>query len=95
MPIVTTIVHLILGLAVGLALAWLHAVASRRAAARALSKQSSVALLLGFPIRVAVPAAALFGLALVSLSTLAGGMLSFIVGQRLALARLPDQPLDR
>jgi hypothetical protein len=88
MPAITTSLHLILGLAVGLALAWVHALAARRAAASALRQQSSIRLLLGFPLRVAVPAAAMFGLALLSLAALAGGMLAFIVGQRIALGRL-------
>jgi hypothetical protein len=83
------ILHLALGLAVGLALAAAHTFASRRAAAQALATNSPVRLLIGFPIRVAVPGAALLGLALLSLWALGGGMLAFIVGQRLALAQSP------
>ncbi len=85
-PLIITL-HLVLGLAVGLVLAVAHAFASRRAAVRALEQQSPSRLLIGFPVRVAIPGAALFGLALLSLWALAGGMLAFIVGQRLALAR--------
>jgi hypothetical protein len=91
----SSILHLALGLAVGLTLAWAHSLASRRAAARALARQSPARLLLGFPIRVAIPAAAMFALALVSVWALASGLLAFIVGQRLALARLADQPAPR
>lgn len=79
--------HIVLGLGVGLALAAAHAFASRRAAASALEHQSVARLLIGFPIRVAIPGAVLFGLALLSSWALASGMLAFIVGQRLALAR--------
>lgn len=79
--------HLLLGLVVGLALAVAHVFASRRAAASAVERRSAARLLIGFPIRVAVPGAALFGLSLLSLWALGSGMLAFIVGQRIALAR--------
>lgn len=82
--------HVLLGLAVGGALAFAHAFASRRAAASALENQSAARLLIGFPIRVAIPGAALFGLALLSMWALGGGILAFIAGQRLALARLQE-----
>ena len=94
MPAITITLHLILGLTVGLALAWVHALAARRAAASALRERSPARLLLGFPLRVAVPAAAMFGLALLSLAALAGGLLAFIVGQRLVLARLDQQATE-
>lgn len=90
MTALTTIIHLFCGLAVGLGIAWAHVHAARRAAASALAGESRTRLLLGFPIRVAVPAAALFALALVSLAALAGGMLGFVVGQRLVLARTKE-----
>jgi hypothetical protein len=91
MPALHPVMFAIFGLAVGLALAWLHAHATRRAAASALAHASSARLLLGFPIRVVVPAAALFGLARLDLWALLGALLAFIVGQRLALAQLDRQ----
>ncbi|MFO7561487.1 MAG: hypothetical protein R6X02_02490 [Enhygromyxa sp.] len=95
LPTLMPVVFLVLGLVIGLGLAWAHALAARHAAAAALARESSLCLLLGFPIRVAVPAVAMFGLALLSLWALVGGMLAFVVGQRRALARLDWQPLDQ
>jgi hypothetical protein len=79
--------HLVLGLSLGALLGFMHALASRRAAERALAAKQPGALLLGFPLRVAVPGLALFGLTLLSLWALAGGLLAFLLGSRLALAR--------
>jgi hypothetical protein len=84
----TATFHVILGLAAGSVLAAAHGLATRRAANAALERGSAARLLLGFPVRVGVPALALFGLARVSIWALAGGMLAFLVGQRLLLARL-------
>ena len=88
MTAATVTLHLLLGLAVGLLLALAHAWATRRATLAALDKASAVRLLLGFPLRVGLAGAGLFGLAWVSLWALAGGVLAFLVGQRVALARL-------
>lgn len=87
MTTVTSFSHLILGLAVGLALALAHAWAARQASAAALERGSLARSLLGFPLRVGVPAAALFGLSLLSLWALAGALLSFLLTQRVVLAR--------
>lgn len=88
MTATTLILHSLLGLSVGLGLALAHAWSTRRAALAAVEHARPARLLLGFPVRVGVPAAALFGLAVLSLWALAGGILAFVAGQRVALARL-------
>lgn len=85
-PLIVSL-HVSLGLVLGLLLGFGHTLASHHAAARALASKRTAALLLGFPLRVAAPGLALFGLTLLSLWALAGGLLAFWVGSRVALRR--------
>jgi hypothetical protein len=84
---ITTILYLALGLGVGAGLAWLHAAATRRSAAAAVDRGSVAPVLVGLPLRVLLPAAGIFALALLSPWALGGAMLGFVVGQLLVLGQ--------
>ena len=88
MNALTTTLTILAGLALGLALAAVHAFATRRAAQASLAAASVPRLLLGFPLRVAAPAGTLFVLALWSPWALVGGVFAFAVGQRVLVHRL-------
>nr|ACJ66832.1 unknown protein [uncultured bacterium pSY1435] len=91
------------GLLIGLSLAFLHTWLSRRAveellaggSRRALHPGSSVArvhrVLLGFPVRVLLPAIGLAALVLLSNGSLLAGLLGFLLGQRVALHHMPPR----
>ncbi len=81
---------LLLGLVVGLLLALVHAWASQRAVLALLRDGSRRALVLGFPLRVILPALGIGALALISNGAVVAGALAFVVGQRLALRRSPS-----
>ena len=89
MNLTALLTHLVLGLALGVVLARLHAAASRRAASSAVDEGRVARVLAGFPIRVGLPAAGMFGLALVSGWALLGAMLGFAFGQLWALRSSP------
>ena len=80
---------LVLGLLAGLSLSLLHAWLSRRAVEELLAGGSRGQVMLGFPVRVLVPAVGLAALAWISTASLIAGLLGFLLGQRLALRHLP------
>lgn len=84
---------LVLGLLAGLSLSLLHAWLSRRAVEGLLAGGSRGQVLLGFPVRVIVPAVGLAALALISTGSLIVGLLGFLLGQRLALRHLPARTI--
>jgi hypothetical protein len=88
MPSTLELLHLAAGLLAGAALAWFHGWATHRAAERALEDGSALRLLIGFPLRVGLPAAGLFALSLLGLWALIGGMASFLIGQGLLRRKL-------
>ena len=80
---------IIAGAAAGAALAGLHLQASWRASQRATATTGTIPrALLGLPVRVGLPAAGLFGLALWSPAALLAGALAFGLVERVALRRL-------
>lgn len=84
---------LALGLFAGLSLSLLHAWLSRRAVEGLLAGGSRSQVLLGFPVRVLVPAVGLAALAAISTGSLIAGLLGFLLGQRLALRHLPARTI--
>jgi hypothetical protein len=82
---------LVLGLLAGLSLSLLHAWLSRRAVERLLAGGSRGHVLLGFPLRVLLPAIGLAALVSISIGSLLAGLLGFLLGQRVALRHMPTR----
>jgi hypothetical protein len=83
--------HIVAGLVAGIVAALLHLWLARKAAESAARSASPASALLGFPVRVGVPATLLFGLALLSIHALVAGAIAFAVAHRLALRRSANE----
>ena len=79
--------QVLVGLVVGGLAAQLHLRMVQRAAAGVLATQRSVAAYLGMPLRIAIPAIALLGLATWSPAALFAGALAFAAAHRLGVHR--------
>lgn len=87
-PMAVSIVHVISGLLVGIAMARAHLAMSSRAARASLRSGRAWWALIGFPVRVGVTAFVLFALTAWSTTAMLAALAGFAISHRLWLRRL-------
>lgn len=91
MSLVSLLSALVVGALVGGTAAWLHQRATWRASRRLARRGRSTAALLGLPLRIVLPAAAMFPLALWGMPALAAGLVAFGIVGRFEVRRITEE----